>query len=149
MALYIATIITLSGFYIAGKSTALSLPLLFCAAYQWLKFFLVKYGTLCIRYEKERGKLSLKTFIIASSIPFVIFTLSLFARYPGGISPDNVSQWIQVQSGNFNNWHSSIHTMMIWLVTRIVPNYSFFLGFQILLFSILVGYMYANFRLGV
>ncbi|MCL2608780.1 MAG: hypothetical protein FWD94_02610 [Treponema sp.] len=144
LALYIATIITLSNFYTGGKDAIFLWPILFCVAYQGLKFLLRKHGAWYIHCKKERGKLSLKTFLVASSIPFIVCMANLFAHYPGGISPDNISQWIQVQSENFDNWHPAIHTMLIWLVTHIVPTYSFFIGFQITFFCMAIGYMYAT-----
>jgi len=144
LSLYGATIITLSNFYTSGKDVVFFAPILFCAVYHGLKYLLHKHGAWYIHCKKERDKLSLKTFLVASSIPFIVCMANLFAHYPGEISNDTVGQWIQVQSGNFDNWHPAIHTMLIWLVTRIVPTYSFFIGFQITLFCLAIGYMYGT-----
>ena len=142
LSLYITMVIILHS--LAGLQAILSVPLLFCAVYQAFKLFLLKHGELYIFRAKERGKLSLKIFAIASSAVFAIFILNLFANYPGGISWDNVVQWNQVREGIFHNWHPAIHTMMIWLVTRVLPVYSFFIGFQILAFSMVSGYIAAT-----
>ena len=144
LSLYITAVAVLLGFSINGKDAVLHGPVLFLLVYQALKFFLVRHGDLCISCSKERGKLSPKLFAVTSSIVFAVFILNLFAHYPGGISPDNIDQWNQVRDGNFHNWHPAIHTMMIWLVTRVLPVYSFFIGFQILAFSMVSGYMAAT-----
>jgi hypothetical protein len=44
----------------------------------------------------------------------------------------------------FSDWHPAIHTMMIWLVTRVVNRYAFFIAVQILCFSLLAGHMAAT-----
>jgi len=119
---------------------------LFVFIYQIFKLLLVKHGEIFISFSKERLRLSWKVFVISSLIIFVVYMINFLAHYPGGVSDDNIWQWAQVQSGNFDNWHPVIHTMIIWLVTRIVPRYAFFLAFQIFCFSLLSGYMAATLK---
>jgi len=147
LSVYVATIVILIGFVLIDMdfvTTLFSWILLSIVLYQGFKAFLLKHGDLCVSRNEERSKFSWKLCLLVSLITFAIFLLNLLANYPGGISSDNVLQWQQIQSGNFNNWHPAIHTMMIWLVTRIVPSYSFFVGFQILIFSLMTGYMSAT-----
>ena len=145
LSLYVAVIIVLhsSGGH-SARVAPFSVPLLLFAAYQAFKLFLLKHGDLHITCNKERKELSWKTFVVVSAIVFGIFILNLFANFPGGFGTDVIMKWTQVQSGNFNNWHPPIYTMIIWLVTRILPEYSFFIGFQIMAFSIVVGYTVAT-----
>lgn len=144
LSLYITLIFILHGFDERVVLVLLQGPLFFFTTYQGFKVFLLKQNKLHISCNKERGKLSWKVFGVVSSIVFVIFTLNLLANYPGGITPDNIDQWQQVQSRNFYNWHPAIHTMIIWLITRVFQVYSFFIGFQILTFSFVSGYMAAT-----
>jgi len=51
-----------------------------------------------------------------------------------------------VQASVFDSWHPPIHTMLIWLVTRIVNSYGFFIGVQVFFFSLMVGYMASALR---
>ena len=141
LSLYVAVIIVLhsSGGH-SARVAPFSAPLLIFAVYQAFKLFLLNHGNLHISYNKEKERLSWKTFVIASVITFVIFILNLLANFPGGFGTDVIMKWTQVQSGNFNNWHPAIYTMIIWLVTRILPEYSFFIGFQMMVFSVIVGY---------
>ena len=140
--LYVAVIVVLhSSTEHSARVAPFSAPLLLLVTYQGFKLFLLKHGTLRVYCSKERNKLSRKTFVVISTSLFVIYILNLFAHYPGGINPDTIDQWGQAESGNYNNWHPAIHTMVIWLITQILPMYSFFIGFQILIFSVLAGYM--------
>ncbi len=41
------------------------------------------------------------------------------------IFPDTESQWLQIMSGKFNDWHPIIHTGYMWLITRIYCNLLF------------------------
>ena len=135
--LYVTTVISM-------LTLSSNIPLLLFTIYQITKLCLIKWSDLRISCLSERCRLQKNTFIICSSIIFAVLIINLLAHYPGGISGDSLDQWNQVQTGNFNNWHPAIHTMIIWLITRIVPFYSFFICFQILCFSILSGYMAAT-----
>jgi len=120
--------------------------LLFCIIYIILKLFFLECD-IGISRNIERKMLSWKSFYVflsVSVVVFAVFIINFLANYPGGISTDNVDQWMQVQSGEYNNWHPAIHSMMIWLITRIVDNYAFVLRVQIFLFSLMCGYLAAT-----
>ena len=97
--------------------------------------------------HSTRSKLSPAVFFGAFLAVFAVLGLGLLANYPGGLRSTDVGwQWMQVQTGKFDIWHPPIHTMLIWLVTRLVNSYGFFIAVQILFFSLVCGYMAATMR---
>jgi hypothetical protein len=46
-----------------------------------------------------------------------MFLLLIF--WPGFLSPDVISQFEQIVSGQFNDWHPAFHTFFLWLTTRV------------------------------
>jgi hypothetical protein len=100
-----------------------------------------------IHRNKERVMFSWKTvfvFTVVAFILYVLFMINFIAHFPGGISTDNVDQWKQVQSNIYDNLHPAIHSMMIWVITRIVNNYTFVIKVQIFCFSLMAGYLAAT-----
>ena len=94
-----------------------------------------------------KQKLSPTVFFGAFLGVFAVLLLGLLAQYPGGFVRADIGwQWTQVQTGNFDSWHPPAHTLLIWLVTRIVNSYGFFIAVQVLFFSLLVGYMASTLR---
>lgn len=79
-------------------------------------------------------------------IPFLIETSYLLAFYPGVLSFDSVNQWAQLSQFNFSNWHPAYHTILMWFITRIWYSPAAVALFQILVFSIVVGYGLSTFR---
>lgn len=58
---------------------------------------------------------------VAYALPCIaIWSVYLLAYWPGLMSPDSLDQWSQVLTGHFNNAHPAIHTLTIWLVTRLL-----------------------------
>jgi len=95
----------------------------------------------------SREKLSPAVFFGAFLAVFAVLALGLLANYPGGLQSTDIGwQWMQVQTGKFDTWHPPIHTMLIWLVTRVLNSYGFFIAVQVLFFSLLCGYMAATLR---
>lgn len=81
--------------------------------------------------------------VIAALITFVYLLLWLIAYFPGGFSPDSVSQYQQVLAGQYNNWHPVMHTwVFFWIPWQIFHHPAGIIFFQILLFSLAVGYLY-------
>jgi hypothetical protein len=73
-----------------------------------------------------------------SLIPLVL----LWALYfPGSTSPDTISQWQQVQTLQFNDWHPVAHTLLIWLSTLLIKQYWFALLMQNLALAFAVAYL--------
>ncbi|MCP4106373.1 MAG: hypothetical protein GY749_12665 [Desulfobacteraceae bacterium] len=79
-----------------------------------------------------------------------IFSLYLAAFYPGIMSMDSITQWKQLISFSFNDFHPVFHTLLNWLITRVWLSPAAISVFQILLFSFIVAYgMVSIERLGV
>jgi len=94
-----------------------------------------------------RQKLSPAVFAWAFLAVFAVSMIALLAYYPGHfLHPDIRTQWEQVRTGTFIDWHPPIHTMIIWLVTRLHYSYGTFIAAQVLFFSLLCGYMAATMR---
>ena len=81
--------------------------------------------------------------VIVSALTFLYLLLWLIAYFPGGFSPDSVSQYQQALTGEYNNWHPVLHTwIFFWLPLQIFHHPAGIVCFQILLFSLAVGYLY-------
>lgn len=85
-----------------------------------------------------------RVFALAFGIALGIFGCTFAACYPGGVNYDVSNQWRQVHSGEYNNWHPLFHTLIMWLLTRIVDNYSFMVLVQIVAFAGLMAYLTAT-----
>jgi len=97
--------------------------------------------------HSSRLKLSPGVFACAFFAVFAVAMAGLFAYYPGlAMVTDIRVQWEQVRTGIFDDWHPAIHTMLIWLVTRLYYSYGAFIAAQILFFSLLCGYFAATMR---
>jgi hypothetical protein len=135
-------------YYRTGVSTMASFAAMAVVApvvvYQGIKLWVIKAPTMTITRSSQRSKLSWKIIVVVGVILSVYFLGELMAYYPGAMGLDSIQQWNQVVASDFNNWHPALHTMMIWVVYQIVPNYSFFLGFQMVVFSFVFGYAVAS-----
>ncbi|MFM8320037.1 MAG: hypothetical protein ACKOC5_03895 [Chloroflexota bacterium] len=47
------------------------------------------------------------------------WTIFLMTFWPGAMTPDSVDQWGQMQTMQINDSHPAIHTLSIWLITRL------------------------------
>jgi len=147
--LYLACVVAFSVFLVLPSLslTLVAIVLLTPAFYFLQKRFAEKCPSLGPRgLRRERDKLSWQIFAVVSGVIFAAMLLGLAAHYPGVTSGDIVIQWNQVQTGKFDDWHPAIHTMLIWLVTRVVNRLAFFLAVQMLCFSLLAGWMAASLR---
>lgn len=70
----------------------------------------------------------------------VIWMVYLWTFWPGLMSPDSIMQWGEVQSGQFSDAHPAIHTMFIWLLSRVWNTPAVLVIFHILLLSLLVAW---------
>lgn len=75
-------------------------------------------------------------------IPFLFFLSLFIIYYPGGFSPDSISQYEQTLTHQYNNWHPVLATLISFRLPLLLSNG--WLGsvilFQILLFSGVIGY---------
>jgi hypothetical protein len=149
LSLYITTIAILHNLtspFPNIKIIIVSGSLLLCVTYIIINLFILECD-IKISRNVERNILSGKTvfvFLFVSIIVYAVYIINFLANYPGGISPDSIEQWNQVKSGTFNNWHPAIHSMLIWLITRVIDNYAYVIRFQILCFGLMSGYLAAT-----
>jgi hypothetical protein len=64
----------------------------------------------------------------------------LLTFWPGLMSPDSIMQWGEVQSGQFSDAHPAIHTMFIWLLSRLWNTPAVLVIFHIILLSLLTAW---------
>jgi hypothetical protein len=116
-------------------------------------FFILFYFLLKILCLKTKGvyfkipdkkELHKNTIIYTAAICFIAFLFLYLINFPGLITTDNESQWSQIQSFTFNNWHPAIHTFIMWLLTRIINHYGFIIFCQIIVFSFSIGILIAT-----
>lgn len=92
---------------------------------------------------KTRTGLDWRVLLAAFVLAVGVFGCSFAACYPGGVNYDVSNQWRQVHSGEFNNWHPLMHTLLIWMITRLADSYPFVLLVQIAAFSAALAYLTA------
>lgn len=66
--------------------------------------------------EEEQGRWS---WLAPSAVCVAVWSVFLVALWPGLLSYDSIVQWTQLSTGQLSNGHPALHTMMMWLVTRV------------------------------
>lgn len=94
----------------------------------------------------ERSEISFKrkllVFTLGSIIAFGVMMLWYIAYYPGMFSNDSIGQYSQVVSGNYIDWHPAWHTLAFFTFPlKLTGKTGSVILFQIIYFSILIGYM--------
>lgn len=64
-----------------------------------------------------------------------------YAYFPGSFDWDNLDQWWQIQNHQYDTWHPVFHTLIIALFSKIVNHYGFAVFMQLLLYSLVCGYL--------
>lgn len=113
---------------------------LFCGFLWCLK----RWGNCAPRACTQRQSLDPRLFVLSSAVAFCILLATFMKYYPGGVSYDAANQWMQAQTGEFNNWHPVFHTLLIWLVTKVHNTYAFVVLVQLTCFSLALGYAAAT-----
>ena len=75
-----------------------------------------------------------------------IFTLVLLGTWPAQMSPDSISQWWQLQTGDFSNHHPLVHTFLIGGPGYLLGSPGWSMALQILLLALACGVMAAEAR---
>lgn len=115
----------------------------FLPLYFLVSFVLKQLKNLSFSAKKPTG---IKKIIIAYSI-FTAITLccSLFLYIgfrPGSFSTDTFVQIEQALSGDYNDWHPVLHTLLFFsLPIKLTNSISSIIPFQLMLFSLVMGYM--------
>ena len=75
-------------------------------------------------------------------LPFLAFAIRYVAYYPGGMSNDTINQYAQVVSGQYNDWHPVIQTLLAIKLPLLLTGG--WIGsvtlLQIIAFSLVIGY---------
>ena len=151
LSLYLSYVLFLaqSPVFTGALATALSLAWFMLFAALLFAGMLLACRRLAKRAPKPapvRQKLELATLLPALAIPLVIFACGLLRCYPGGMSTDANTQWLQVQSGQFSNWHPVFHTLLMWLGTRLHNSYPLLVAEQLALLSLALAYLVGTLR---
>jgi hypothetical protein len=73
-------------------------------------------------------------------IPFIAGLVYWLAFYPGIMSFDSIFQWDQLATFKFTNWHPAIHTILMYVLTRIWYSPAIVSLFQIIIAGLVIGY---------
>ncbi len=114
LALYLS-FINVWDFYYFHKFAFLSLFILF---YIVIRIFFPKL----VNYElKENNeKFSKKEFLIYGLVLLLVFAFSLIAWYPANTNPDTITQWNQVLTNDYGNWHPIIQTIFTFKIPSLI-----------------------------
>lgn len=91
--------------------------------------------------EKKKQRRLWRCFLISFCLVFLWLMLYYYAYFPGSFDWDNLDQWWQIQNSQYDTWHPVFHTLIIALFSRIVNHYGFAVFMQLLLYSLLCGYL--------
>ena len=103
------------GGYVAKLVSGLGIALIFAFVY-----FLVLMPVMHWNHESESStKSEIKTFMFCFLSFFSVCLIFLLAYYPGVMSGDSFTQWTQMETFKFNDWHPVFSTLYNWAATRI------------------------------
>jgi len=77
--------------------------------------------------------------LAASAFCTAVWSVYLLSFWPAIMSPDSLDQWNQVLHGPIVNHHPAVHTMMMWLVSRVWESPSAVALAQVLALSLVFG----------
>ena len=130
----------------ANKTVLFCLIPMFLAIYAASYYFSIYIDKIIqkINIKIPKNKENKKHFILF----FVFFTVYaligfiwLAAFYPGGFSADSINQYTQATTGNYNDWHPALHTLLFFnLPLAIFKTPQSIVACQIILFSAAVAY---------
>lgn len=112
----------------------------------FIVMLLLLYGVSHVHINSKVGEITRKKSTIVFCVCFFVTLAALliwFIAYaPGGFSPDSISQYEQAITGQFNDWHPVIHTILFfWLPLKLTGGYiGSIVLFQILCFSLAYAY---------
>lgn len=92
--------------------------------------------------EEKPGKKRLWLwFLFGFAVVFLWLMVYYYAYFPGSFDWDNLDQWWQIQNHQYDTWHPVFHTLIIALFSKIVNHYGFAVFMQLLLYSLICGYL--------
>lgn len=96
---------------------------------------------------EQADPLNARVFFAAAGFSLVVSLIYLFAFFPCGFSTDTAYQWEQLKGEMpLTDWHPALHTMLLWLCTRIVDHPAFAALVQGVCYACAVGYAAASMR---
>lgn len=69
-------------------------------------------------FSERKEKIRTGYWLLFSLPMLLVWTFYLLTFWPGEMSPDSIVQWGQILTGRFTDTHPAIHTMLLWLITR-------------------------------
>lgn len=117
--------------------------LLSAACFAMLKLLARRFSGLSMHAAEKADPFPIRVFLAAALLCMLSFGVYMAGFFPGGLSSDTVIQWVQAHTPAFDDRHPVLHTLLIYLLTRIVSHPAFCVGVQMLCFSCAVGYMAA------
>ncbi|GHU12774.1 hypothetical protein FACS1894161_1710 [Spirochaetia bacterium] len=112
--------------------------------YVLLKLVCLKTYNLYFQIYGEKKPLNETSALYTSLFCFIFFFILFLVNFPCAMTTDNLSQWYQIQSFSFSDWHPVIHTFAMWILSRIINHYSFIIFCQVLIFSFSLGLLAAT-----
>ena len=71
---------------------------------------------------------------------WIVWSISLAIYWPGMMSHDSIVQWRQLASGHIMDYQPALHTMVLWIMTRIWFTPAMVALFQILILGFSIGW---------
>ena len=72
--------------------------------------------------KSQEGKIKKKEFLIYSIIILIPLIIAFLAYYPGGVIYDTITEWMEVQTNNYNNWHPIFHILIFFKLPSLIYN---------------------------
>jgi len=107
-----------------------------------LLWFAYKCRNVQIPEKKPENKKRLLLWLLFGfGVVFAWMMVYYYAYFPGSFDWDNLDQWWQIQNSQYDTWHPVFHTLIIALFSGIVNHYGFAVFMQLLLYSMICGYL--------
>ena len=91
--------------------------------------------------DKPAAPRSKRVFFAAGGFSLLVSLVYLVAYFPGGVSSDTVTQWLQIRGSlPLDDWHPALHTLLMGVLARICDHPAFVLLLQGALYACAVGY---------
>ncbi len=98
-----------------------SVGIIFIISYLFLKRYFSTITSITLKKSPEEDMR--KELILYGFILLIVFVLSFLVWYPAVINADITSQWRQVQTGNYSNWHPVVQTILFLKLPTLIYNH--------------------------
>ena len=76
--------------------------------------------------------------------PWIVWTISLLIFWPGMMSHDSIVQWRQIINNNIFDYQPALHTILMWIITRIHSSPAIVALTQIFILGLSSGWVLKN-----